>query len=176
MFQVFNLVFIAVYQNILLALLAAPVLAINLSGNGNAPWNWMDYASVGVIVAALVGETIADQQQWNFHQRKKQFVGKSKKPKDVEDGFLRSGLFRYSRHPNFFCEMLIWWGVYGLSITPTGNYANYSIIGALLLTGLFQGSTWITEKLSTRKYPKYKIYQKETSALIPWFYKSVRSD
>jgi steroid 5-alpha reductase family enzyme len=175
-FQVFNFVFISLYQNILLALLAYPAFAISQSSSKkDEEWSAVDYCSLSVCVFALVGETIADQQQWNFHKLKNAYKGKSRKPQEVEDGFLQSGLFRYSRHPNFFCEMLFWWGIYGFSIAPTNQYFNYSVVGAALLTGLFQGSTWITEKLSCRKYPNYKLYQKETSALIPWFYKSASS-
>lgn len=47
-------------------------------------------------------------------------------------------------------------------------YINWTIVGPLILTGLFQGSTDLTEKLSVKRYPRYKAYQKTTSRLWPW--------
>ena len=46
---------------------------------------------------------------------------------------------------------------------------NWTIVGAASLTLLFQGSTWITEKITLQKYPAYAGYQKTTSRLMPWF-------
>ena len=42
-------------------------------------------------------------------------------------------------------------------------------LGALLLTGLFVGSTRFTERISASKYPQYASYQREVSAVVPWF-------
>lgn len=158
LFQVFNLIFIAVYQNILLAFLTLPLY---VSQQSSTAFNLLDLLASVLILLCLIGETVADQQQWNFQV--------SKKKKKSSKGFLTSGLFRYSRHPNWFFEISIWWGVYLYSIAALGQVLNPSIIGAVLLTLLFQGSVWITEMLSLRKYPEYAVYQRETSKLIPWF-------
>jgi steroid 5-alpha reductase family enzyme len=130
----------------------------------------------------LAYETIADQQQWNFHREKRKALpgepagGESVADKvaeryrvDVERGFLSSGLFRYSRHPNYFGEIAIWWCFYFLSALQKGTLINWSVLGALLLSLLFVGSTWFTESITSPKYPAYAKYQKATSAIIPWF-------
>eukprot|EP00475_Leptophrys_vorax_P023173 TRINITY_DN31616_c0_g1_i2.p1 TRINITY_DN31616_c0_g1~~TRINITY_DN31616_c0_g1_i2.p1 ORF type:complete len:185 (+),score=52.64 TRINITY_DN31616_c0_g1_i2:138-692(+) len=169
-FVVFNLFFIAIYQNILLALIALPAFIAQEAHDQSL--NVLDAASTLIVVASLVGETVADQQQWNFHLRKKaykEFKTKSRPIADLEDGFLRSGLFKYSRHPNWFFEQTLWWGMYGYSVSASGQWMNYSVIGAVLLTSLFQGSLWITEMMSSKKYPKYAEYKKATNAFIPWF-------
>ena len=83
----------------------------------------------------------------------------------AESGFLTTGLFRYSRHPNFFCEQAMWWVYYVFSVAAGAGVLNWTIAGAASLTLLFQGSTWITEKITLRKYPAYARYQKTTSRL-----------
>ena len=110
---------------------------------------------------------------WHFHLRKKAFnTGKAKmKPvQEIEDGFLRSGLFKYSRHPNWFFEQALWWGMYGYSVAASGQWINYSIMGAVLLTPLFQGSLWITEMMSSRKYP---VHAPRESDLMKHFEQSL---
>lgn len=73
-------------------------------------------------------------------------------------GFITTGLFRYSRHPNFFCEICMWWVMFLFSVGAVG--LNLSGIGAGLLNLLFLGSTTLTEKISCEKYPEYTQYQK----------------
>ena len=79
---------------------------------------------------------------------------------------MTSGLFNISRHPNFFCEISIWWVIFAFSVSSIGF--NHSYVGALLLMLLFQGSTQLTEQISLEKYPHYSVYQKQVSRLIPF--------
>jgi steroid 5-alpha reductase family enzyme len=73
------------------------------------------------------------------------------------------------RHPNFWAEQGMWWCFYGLGVGASGQVLNWTGVGALLLSLLFQGSTDLTEKLTLRKYPSYALYQARTSRLMPWF-------
>ena len=66
-----------------------------------APLDPSDVVLAAVFLAFLTGETIADQQQWRFHQWKKAETATGRMP---SPRFLQSGLFRFSRHPNFFFE------------------------------------------------------------------------
>lgn len=84
----------------------------------------------------------------------------------------------HSRHPNFCAEQCLWWTYHLLSYAPAiasagtkwhPPHVNWTIVGPVLLSLLFLGSTGLTEKLSMQKYPKYKRYQKTTSRLLPWF-------
>ena len=111
-----------------------------------------------------MGESIADRQQWNFQTAK--YAAKDR-GETVDKEFLTTGLFRFSRHPNFFCEQALWWSFYGFAIAATGQWFHPTIAGAVLLTLLFQGSTWFTERLTLAKYPEYAAYQRTTSRLLP---------
>jgi len=166
-FQVLNATFIAPFQSYLLLLIVLPSYAAHQSME--APLNALDYAATVAFVLFLIGETIADEQQWKFQTAKYAAIARGEAP---EAGFITSGLFRYSRHPNFFCEQAMWWTYYAFSIAAGAGWLNWTITGALVLTLLFQGSTGLTEKLSARKYPTYAEYQRTTSRLMPWFPKS----
>ena len=82
---------------------------------------------------------------------------REKLPQEYKVGFFKGGLFRYSRHPNFFCEISIWYIQFLFSFNSVGW--NYCGLGAVLLNLLFLGSTTLTEKISTEKYPEYNIYR-----------------
>ncbi len=60
---------------------------------------------------------------------------------DLSRSFVHSGLFRFSRHPNFFSEMTLWWIVYAVSVAATDFqvWVNWSMLGAGILSLLFQG-------------------------------------
>ena len=163
-FQVLNATFIAPFQNYLLLLIVVPsYAAYRFVGT---PLNALDYAAAISFVAFLIGETVADEQQWRFQTAKYAAIARGETP---EAGFITTGLFRYSRHPNFFCEQAMWWTYYVFSIAAGAGWLNWTITGAVLLTLLFQGSTNLTEKLSARKYPAYADYQRTTNRLMPWF-------
>lgn len=165
-FQLFNLFFIVLYQNALLVLITTPAY---IAWQHAAPFGPWDLVFTVLFAAFLVGEFIADQQQWNFHQAKKA-AGVT-----LEPGFLTTGLFAYSRHPNFFFEQAQWWVFYALGATAAaasgvgfwGGVVNWTIVGAALLSVLFIGSTIFTESISSAKYPAYTDYQRRTSMLVP---------
>ncbi|MDC0721442.1 DUF1295 domain-containing protein [Nannocystis bainbridge] len=161
LFAVFALVFIAFIQNGLLLLLALP--AYVAASPTAAPWGALDTLATLVFLMLLAGETIADQQQWRFHEAKRA-RGSAYGPK-----FLTQGLFRYSRHPNFFCEVSMWWTFYAFAVASGAGLVNVAIVGPVLLTLLFHGSTKFTEQLTRTKYPNYADYQRTTSRLVPWF-------
>jgi steroid 5-alpha reductase family enzyme len=166
--QVFNFFFIAGYQHLLVFLIALPAYAVY--GNPGGPLGAADFAAAGLFLALLVFETIADQQMWNFQQEKKRKKAAGEHlDGDYKRGFITSGLFRYSRHPNYFAEVFIWWVFYLFVPAATGVWLHWSILGAVLLTILFQGSIWFTESISTGKYPEYAEYRRRVSWFVPWF-------
>jgi steroid 5-alpha reductase family enzyme len=162
-FQVLNATFLAPFQNVLLLLIVVPSYAAYQ--RVGTPLNTLDYAAVVAFTLFLLGETIADEQQWRFQTAKCAAKARGETPKA---DFLATGLFRYSRHPNFFCEQAMWWIYYVFSIAAGAGWLNWTVTGTVLLTLLFQGSTGLTEKLSLRKYPAYADYQRSTSRLVPW--------
>ncbi|MEQ1734973.1 MAG: DUF1295 domain-containing protein [Rhodoglobus sp.] len=159
-FEIFNLLFIVLYQNAILVLIALPALTA-FQHRGTA-FGVLDAVVAVVFLALLVGETIADQQQWEFHLAKK--AGGA----DFRPRFLSTGLWRLSRHPNFFFEQAQWWVLFLFSAIAAGSLAQWTILGAVLLTLLFVGSTKFTESITLSKYPEYANYRATTSAIVPW--------
>lgn len=161
-FALFNLFFIAGFQNALLFLIAYPAWYALLGRD--VPWGPLDTVATLLFLALLLGETIADEQQWRFYRARKARADRG----EPGPRFLTRGLFRLSRHPNFFCEISMWWAFYLFSVASGHGWLNPSIAGAVLLTALINGSTAFTEQISRSKYPEYADYQRTTSRLIPW--------
>lgn len=162
-FGVFNILFIVIYQHALLVLITLP--ALTAYENRGTPLGPLDAICVIIFLGLLAGETIADQQQWDFHRAKRAAVAAGKEP---ETRFLQSGLWRFSRHPNFFFEQAQWWVFFLLGAVAAGSVLQWTVLGAVLLTGLFVGSTIFTESITRSKYPEYADYQATTSPIVPF--------
>lgn len=172
LFMFFNLTFIATYQNLLLWLIAAPAHSVMVSNDRSL--NTADCLAAAAFIFLLALETLADQQHWNYHLKKycpglSASARKNHPDPDVVDGFYQSGLWRYSRHPNYFFEQLIWVNVYAFSLTHGGPLLNAYALGPVLLVLLFQGSMAFGESITRKKYPKYANYCRRTSQCLPWF-------
>lgn len=169
LFQLFNVAFISVYQNALVLAFCLPAATVHAAPP--TPLGAWDLVLAVAFLGLLVGETVADEQQWRFHRWKaaERAAGRAPRP-----GFLQTGLFRVSRHPNFFFEQAQWWVFYGYAIAATGVWLHWTIAGAVLLSLLFIGSTVFTESISRSRYPEYDEYRARTSAIVPWFARSPR--
>ncbi len=162
----FNLFFISGYQNVLILLFTLPAI-VALQYN-TTPLGLFDFIAAGLMVFFILFETIADIQQWNFQSKKVALLKEGKGLSgDYAKGYLDKGLWRYSRHPNYFAEQSIWICFYLFSIAASGQWFNWSIAGCLLLVVLFQGSSNFSEEISAGKYDEYKEYQKRTPRFIP---------
>jgi len=183
--QIFNVGFIAFYQHFLLLLIAAgPMSSAYYSRKGQA-LDVYDLIATASFLGFLTLESIADQQQWRFQQAKHEVKGFPRDRSLREDyrrGFLTRGLFKYSRHPNFFSEQCIWVSFALFAVIPhvvkgpfLGTLPAIKTVlgtprlglGVFLLILLFQGSTAFTESITLKKYPSYAEYQKSTSRLVP---------
>jgi steroid 5-alpha reductase family enzyme len=163
-FQLFNLFFIVLYQNVLLLAIALP--AYDAYVHRATAFNAIDVVLIAAFLALLIGETIADQQQWTFHQAKDRA---RREGRDPSPGFLQTGLFAVSRHPNYFCEIAQWWVIFLFAVNAACSAWRWDGLGAIFLTLLFIGSTRFTEEISSSKYPDYRHYQARVSAIVPWF-------
>ena len=160
---IFNLFFICLYQMGLVFLTTLPILA---AWQGTNNINFYDYVIAFLMLFFIIIETISDQQQYNFQTKKyKKITSGEILTDDYKRGFVSTGLWSISRHPNFTSEQLIWIVFYLFSVSATGNFFNWSIIGSILLVILFYNSANFSEQISSAKYPKYKIYQKN----VPMF-------
>ena len=81
---------------------------------------------------------------------------------------LDSGLWRYSRHPNYFGEFLIWWGIFLITLSNPNSW--WAIFSPIIVTAVLLKMTGIplTEKGLVENRPGYSEYIKRTSAFVPW--------
>lgn len=141
-------------QGFLLGVVALPVLWINTFGGSMSVLAWI---GVGVWAMGFAWESIADIQLTRF----------LKNPTSA-GRILKSGLWKYSRHPNYFGEIAQWWGLWLMACGVAGGWA--TVLGPLLITHLIinvSGIPLLEEK--HMKNQTYRTYAKQTNALIPWF-------
>ncbi len=166
LWQLFNLLFIAGYQQFLFICFTVPLYMVATTVRGA----YTPVISVGVLLFLffLVLETVADQQQYDFQQAKYGLKDKEKSLEaDYKRGFRTTGLFAISRHPNYLGELGVWWSIYMISVGSMGTLVHWSLFGPILLTLLFVGSTKFTEGITTAKYPQYKEYQERVWPIFP---------
>lgn len=164
----FDLGFISIYQNALVLMTTFPALVAMKS---DAPFGWVDGIAAALMLGFIIWETVADEQQWAFQTKKWAMLKEGKKleelPAPYNKGFNTLGLWGRSRHPNYFAEQAIWVTFYVFSIGAGMGIINWSVIGALLLIVLFQGSSSLAEEISGGKYPEYEKYCKSVPRFFP---------
>ncbi|MFZ0611650.1 MAG: DUF1295 domain-containing protein [Desulfobacterales bacterium] len=116
--------------------------------------------AVGVIVwmTGFLFESIGD---WQLARFKSSPANKGK--------VMDRGLWAYSRHPNYFGEFLMWWGLFLVTLATPASW--WTIVSPVIVTVVLLKMTGIplTEKAITRTRPQYDDYIERTSAFIPWF-------
>lgn len=87
---------------------------------------------------------------------------------------MKSGLWKYSRHPNYFGESLLWWGVYLIACgQKDGYWTFYSALFITLLLRYVSGVAMLERK--QKKKAEFRVYMMETAAFIPWFQRPVEA-
>ena len=165
--SLFNLFFISFYQNILIWLITLPAIYAFQEGSaGEIGWKEITVAAIALMF--LVIETVADQQQWNFQNEKHRRIKAGQNNElPFAKGFVHGGLWSVVRHPNYACEQSIWITFYFFSVAATGQWLNGSLVGAVLLVLLFQGSADFSEGISRKKYSSYEEYIQTTPRFVP---------
>mmetsp|Transcript_75323 Transcript_75323/g.232977 ORF Transcript_75323/g.232977 Transcript_75323/m.232977 type:complete len:344 (-) Transcript_75323:175-1206(-) len=167
-FEMFNLVFICLYQQLLLVAFSAPAAAA--AGALAAPMAALDGLAAVLFSIFLVGEAVADRQMFTYQTEKYRRRAAGEDPGSYARGFVETGLWSLSRHPNYFCEVMMWWCFYLFSISATGQWLNWTILGPVFLSALFLvpgGSLDLAEAISRSKYPAYVEYQRNVSKFLP---------
>jgi steroid 5-alpha reductase family enzyme len=164
---IFNLLFISLYQMGLILLMTLPVVR----SMGGGPLALVDWILAGLMIGFVIVETIADQQQWNYHKQKRLLKEKGDElPEEYGKGFVDSGLWALVRHPNYAAEQAIWIVFYFFSVVASGTWINWSVMGAILLVLLFWGSSNFSESISSGKYPGYAEYKNRVPRFIPFLF------
>jgi steroid 5-alpha reductase family enzyme len=118
-------------------------------------------AGAAVWLGGLLIEAVADAQKSAFRS------------KDENRGrFIASGLWRYSRHPNYFGEILVWWGLFLYAVPFLEGAAFAVVVGPVFITVLllFVSGIPLLERSADDKYgddPAYRDYKRRTSILVP---------
>lgn len=143
-------------QGVLAWVVGFPLLA---AAGDQRPWNLFDLAGAALAAAGIVLEAMADAQLARF-----------KRDSANAGQVMDRGLWRYSRHPNYFGECCVWWGLGLMALSAGGWGATWSLVSPLLMTVLLlkvSGVTLLEQDLRERK-PAYRDYVARTSAFIPW--------
>ena len=89
------------------------------------------------------------------------------KTRKDREAVLRTGLWRYSRHPNYFGEILMWWGLFLIVLPlPYGWMAAVSPLTITWLLAFVSGVPMLEKRYENN--PAYQAYKKRTNALFPW--------
>jgi len=148
-FQVFML------QGLMMLLIASSIITINLSHTAGI--NILDIIGLSLWIIGFMFESIGDYQLARFLDRPR---GKQQ--------IMNRGLWRYTRHPNYFGEVTLWWGMFIIALSvPYWQYALISPITITILL-LFVSGIPMTERMFDDN-PAYQAYKKETSSFFPWF-------
>jgi steroid 5-alpha reductase family enzyme len=85
---------------------------------------------------------------------------------------MTSGLWRYSRHPNYFGEAVIWWGIFLIACSiERGWITFYSALVVTLLLRFVSGVPILEKKYESRE--DFKAYKQQTNCFVPWFPRQV---
>ena len=161
-FQVLNVIITPV-QMLIIWLFVAPVHQAWL--NPAAPLGGLDIVAAVLFLAFLALETVADEQMWAFQQDKKRRLAAG--TRNIQQ-FHKTGLRRYSRHPNYLGELGMWPAFYLFAVAASGQWLHWTGLGFLCLTLLVFNTAHLTETISADKYPDYRAYQAATPALVPF--------
>jgi steroid 5-alpha reductase family enzyme len=143
-------------QGFLLTVIAAPILLIN--AHPSVRFGFLETAGVAVWCVGFGIEVIADLELARFIRFRK----------TPGHRILDDGLWRYSRHPNYFGEALLWWGIFLLAVrVPCGGLGAVSpvVIGVLLR---FVSGVPLLEKRHAGD-AGYREYAARTPVFVPWF-------
>jgi len=150
------------FQGLIVWVIMLPtILWFHLPAASGAWSIWLT-AGASVWAVGLAIETVADIQKYRYKILERDRAR-----------WMSTGLWRYSRHPNYFGELLCWWGLFLFVLPGLGWWAVPGAVGPLSLTYVLLAVTGIPtlERSATRKWgddPAYQAYYRRTSRLVLW--------
>jgi steroid 5-alpha reductase family enzyme len=140
-------------QGLLAWLVSAPLAAAIAS---EAPLRALDWAGALLAIFGIVFESVADGQLARF-----------RRDPGSDGRVLDRGLWRWSRHPNYFGECCVWWGFYLLAVAGGGAWTVFAPLLMTLLLLRVSGVALLEKDIGERR-PDYRAYVDSTSAFVPW--------
>lgn len=148
-----------ILQAALSLIVASPLYLIQTVNQQTQFGTYLDYIGASLWIIGFIFEAVADYQKNKF------------KADPANKGIImQSGLWRYSRHPNYFGEVLLWWGIFFIVLNDIPFYL--AAIGAAFLHFLILKVSGVA--LSEKMYEgntAFDEYKKTTNSFIPWFTK-----
>lgn len=123
----------------------------------DSPLGFLDFAGLGLWALGLFFEAVGDTQLARF------------KADPANAGrVMDRGLWRYTRHPNYFGDFLVWWGLWLVAVSVPGGA--WTIVGPVVMSVLLMRVSGVPllEKSLRRRRPDYEDYCRRTSAFFPW--------
>lgn len=142
-------------QGFFLILVAMPILII--SGYSNGEWGVVNTVGILLWLFGFIFEAVGDKQLSDFV--------KKKKPGEI----MTKGLWKFTRHPNYFGEAVLWWGIWLLSFTSPFYYI--AIIGPITITFLLRFVSGVP--MAEERYQNniaFQKYKQKTPPMIPNFF------
>jgi steroid 5-alpha reductase family enzyme len=163
-----------ILQAIAVVLIMLPVAAAVTAAAASAPaappapgafsapagsFGFFEGLGLALWIIGFMFEVVADAQKSRFK-------------KAGSAGFISSGLWKYSRHPNYFGEALLWWGLFIFALPSLTGLLLLAVIGPVFITLLllFVSGVPLLEKSADAKYgsdPAYQEYKRRTSIFVP---------
>jgi steroid 5-alpha reductase family enzyme len=140
-------------QAFFLLVISSPIMLASVSSS--IAWSWFSSIGIGVWLLGFFFQTVADYQLSVFVRQRKD-----------KSEIMQSGLWKYSRHPNYFGEILMWWGIF-IIVLPL-RFGVFFIISPLTLSFLLIFVSGIP--MLEKKYEgnaAFQAYKKRTPALLP---------
>ena len=145
------------FQTILVVVLSLPFYLMCV--NPETSLSVLEWVGAALWLTGLVGESVADRQLKRF-----------KDDPSNRGTTCRAGLWKYSRHPNYFFEWCVWVG-YGVAAFPS-PYGWAAVVSPLIMLSILlkvTGIPWTEEQAVRTRGDDYREYQRTTSMFVPWF-------
>jgi steroid 5-alpha reductase family enzyme len=148
-FQIFML------QGVFLFIIALSIMLVNFSPREDL--TGVDFIGIAVWSIGFFFEAVGDYQLKQF-----------KKNPDIKGKIITTGLWKYTRHPNYFGEVVLWWGIFLIALSVERGWM--AILSPLTISFLLLRVSGVT--MLEKKYqgnPEFEAYAQRTNAFFPWF-------
>lgn len=147
-------------QAILLYLVSSPAQVGILAATASNTLGAVAWLGIALYLVGIFFEWVGDWQLQRF-----------KANPDNEGQILDTGLWRYTRHPNYFGDACVWWGIWLVTSSIGWEWALYTLAGPLFLTFTltkWSGAALLESGMKKKRGGKYADYIARTSAFFPW--------
>jgi steroid 5-alpha reductase family enzyme len=152
-FALYSLGVVFLLQGLLVLVVSLP---LQVAAERRTGLGWVTWVGVLIWVVGVFFEAVGDEQMRRF-----------KAHPDTGGQVMDRGLWRYTRHPNYFGDFCVWWGLWLVALGAGGTW--WTVIGPLVMSFLLikgSGAALLEKNISERR-PQYRDYIKRTSGFIP---------